>query len=166
MIVPAQCHFEAVPVAASVWYRSTGWNMPGVNYHPRSLKPRSDIVFMPVTVKDEGMRPGLPDGVTVSATVSPFSAHFPEAVFAENGISKKMLARTVDVKVIYRWEIHGRPYAYSYTLIPRDLLCFFTVDFMDDKGDGIFRVMTSPGHAAITLRAPPPVPEWARKPKA
>ncbi len=140
--------------------------MPGVNDHAHPSKQRSDIVFMPVTFADKGKRLGLPDGVTVSATVDQFSAHFPEAVFAENGISKKMLARTVDVKVIYRWEINGRPYAYSYTLIPRDLLCFFTVDFVDDKGDGIFRVMTSPGHASITLGAPPPVPEWARRPKA
>lgn len=139
--------------------------MPGVNDHARPLNPRSEIVFVPVTITDTGKRPGLPDGVTVSATVDSFSAHFPEAAFSENGTSKKMLARTIEVKVIYRWEINGRPYAYSYTLSPRELLCFFTVDFIDDKGDGIFRVMTSPGHPAITLGPPPPVPGWARKPK-
>lgn len=141
--------------------------MPGVNDDvPGPLKPHGDIVFVPVKVKVEGKQPHWPEGITVSATANPFSAHFPEAVFDENGTTKKMVARTIGVKVIYRWEINGKPYAYSYTLFPSDVRCFFTVDFIDDRGDGVFRRMTLPGHASVTLGPPPSLPQWVRMPKS
>jgi hypothetical protein len=99
-----------------------------------------------------------------------YRVSFPAAVFEENGKPKKMQARTVGLHMLLRWEIYGKPYAYSYDLWPEGLLCTFSVDLVDDKGDGIFRLLVSPGHimqgeiTELGHRGPqaPRLPEWAR----
>jgi hypothetical protein len=69
-----------------------------------------------------------------------------------------------------RWEMNGTPYAYSYELGQHDVACFASVDIIDDRGDGKFRLMTSPGHTLMvspgSTPEPPSVPEWLQKPKS
>jgi hypothetical protein len=63
--------------------------------------------------------------------------------------------------------MNGKPYAYSYHLLPYDIACDATVDIIDDRGDGKFILMTSPGHPIITQDpVPPSVPEWLERPKS
>ena len=96
-----------------------------------------------------------------------YSVFFPAATFDENGIHKKMSSSVFHLEQLLRWEMHGRPYAYTYEISPDHLLCITTVDIIDDKGDGKFRLMTSPGHIIMGQNsAPPPVPEWLHPPKS
>ena len=155
----AQCGFVAEPVAIYDWHRSEGWQLPGVEgYRAYRLE-----------YKINGKSPAWPDGVTVSTIEhsKSYRVSFPEAIFQENGTPKKMRARAIGLHTLLRWEINGKPYAYSYELWPDDVLCTFSVDLVDDKGDGVFRLMTAPGHAVFTSKLrPPPLPEWALKPKS
>jgi len=159
----AQCHFVAEPVANTVWYRREGWSLPGV---------QDGRAFVRINFKTaDGKQRSLnwPDGVTVSGLPSNqgFSATFPEATFEENGTKMRMPQRKVGVHWLWRWEINGMPYAYTYDLEPYDVGCSFTIDLVDDKGDGVFRTMVTAGHSPMTLTPqPPPLPTWAVKPQS
>jgi len=110
-----------------------------------------------------------PEGITVSVILhnDNYRVRFPEAIFDEDGIHKKMLSRVFLLKQLLRWEMNGKPYAYTYYLWPYDVACDATVDIIDDKGDGKFRLMTSPGHPIVTQNpVPPPVPEWLKEPES
>ena len=92
---------------------------------------------------------------------------FPEAVFEENGKRMKMGVRSFGLHYLVRWEFQGKPYAYSYLLLPDDVACSFTVDIVDDKGDGVFRSLVTPGHFIFDRDPqPPPLPSWAVKPES
>ena len=164
----AQCHFVAKPVAMTGWYRSEGWALPGI---------ADGKIVGPASARINDKPPAWPEGITISVIEHDpgYRVSFPEAVFQENGVQMKMEARSIPLNGLYRWEIFGKPYAYSYDLWPDDVGCAFSADFMDDKGDGVFRVMASPGHlgrreftkdGGYREPQPPPLPEWASKPKA
>ena len=65
-----------------------------------------------------------PVGITVSMVVheNDYRVSFPEAVFDENGIHKKMLPGVFQLKQLLRWEMNSKTYAYSYYLLPFDAL--------------------------------------------
>jgi hypothetical protein len=100
---------------------------------------------------------------------------FPEAVFEEDGFREKMLPSTFAFVGSLR-EMNGQPYPYTYELYPLSTRwmsfdCVVSVDVIDDKGDGKFRLMTSPGHLFWGLiddegADPPPVPDWLKKPQS
>ena len=154
----AQCGFVAEPVSGTSWYRSDGWQLPGV---------RDGRSHGPIKVTINGQQPSWPDGVTVSELMhgKNYRVRFPAAVFRDGLKTRKMRARMLDLYKLVRWDINGKPFAYSYLLHPDGHLCVFSVDLIDDKGDGIFRVMVTPGHALVRLDSQPPaLPEWAKKP--
>lgn len=162
----AQCGFVAESVAATTWYRNEGWSPPGVT---------DGEAVGPISVRIDGRATLWPHGVTVSEIrhERSYRVTFPAAIFTEDGKRKGTARRTLGLHGLFRWEIDGKPYAYSYDLWPEGLLCTFSVDLVDDKGDGLFRVMATPGHimqGKITSTGqhvapqPPPLPEWARKP--
>jgi hypothetical protein len=163
----AQCGFVAEPVATPSWYRGECWQLPGIT---DGKITHSEVTF-------NGQAPKWPEGVTVSYITHDknYRVSFPAAVFVENGISKVMQARTISLYRLLRWEVKGIPYAYTYDLWPEDVMCTFSVDVTDDRGDGIFRVMTRPGHTmepSVTrdkgwqAPQPPDLPRWAIKPTA
>jgi hypothetical protein len=157
---PAQCGFAIEPAADVHWYREQGWQPPGLNDAKR---------IGPLNVTINGVPKVWPEGITVSVVVHDdgYRVRFPEAVFEDNGTRKKMLPRSFELSQMVRWEMHGTAYAYSYFLLPLDMLCIATVDIIDDRGDGKFRLMASPGHTVMGREmAPPPVPEWLNKPKS
>jgi len=126
---------------------------------------------MPVKLTVDGKPTpwSFPDGVTFSIVQHEYGYHltFPEAIFVEGGKRTKMLSRTFLLYQQVRWEIKGKAYAYSYLLGPRDVLCTANIDIIDDKGDGVFRVMTPNGHTIWGAKTvPPPLPEWATPPKS
>jgi hypothetical protein len=156
---PAQCGFHVEPATATHWYREQGWQLPGLNDAKR---------IAPLRLEVNGAEKAWPAGISVSAIIHDdgYDVQFPEAVFDEDGSSKKMLAATFELKWMFRWEFEGKPYAYSYELWPHDVGCSESIDIIDDRGDGKFRLMTSPGHASFGQHAvPPPVPERFISPK-
>jgi hypothetical protein len=157
---PAQCGFSITPAAVVRWYREAGWQTPGV-------ADAKSISKVNLTVNDKPFV--WPDGITVSMVVHEdnYRVRFPEAIFDENGNSKKMHSSIFQLARLLRWEMNGKTYAYSYELWPERTLCTATVDIFDDKGDGKFRLMTLPGHI-IDVQNPvaPPVPEWLKEPKS
>lgn len=160
LISLAQCGFTIEPAAVVRWYRDSGWQTPGV-------ADAKSISKLNVSVNS---KPQVwPDGITVSVILhkDKYRVRFPEAIFDDNGIHKKMLPKVFELQQTLRWEMYGKPYAYSYNLLPYDVLCTFSVDIIDDKGDGKFRLMTSPGHPIMGQNpVPPPVPEWLTIPKS
>jgi hypothetical protein len=155
----AQCGFSIQPASEIRWYRDAGWQTPGVTDAKAIGKLNVTINGKPQT---------WPDGITVSMITHEdnYRVHFPEMIFEDNGIHKRMLSRVFKLQQLLRWEMNGKPYAYSYDLWPYDVACSSTVDIIDDKGDGKFRLMTSPGHTIVSLNpVPPPVPEWLKKPQ-
>jgi hypothetical protein len=155
-----QCGFAIEPTAATHWYREDGWQLPGLD-DAKAVGPLHLIINDVPEV--------LPEGITVSIFVheDDYRVQFPEAIFEDNSAHEKMLPRSFHLKQLVRWEMYGTPYAYSYYLLPYDVACIATVDIIDDRGDGKFRLMTSPGHSIMARNpAPPPVPEWLKKPKS
>jgi hypothetical protein len=149
-----QCGFSIMPAAAVRWYRGQGWSIPGLS-DAKSVRP------MQVTV--DGAPKTWPKGLTVAIVThdDPYRVRFPEAIFEEGGTHKKMLAGAFDLKQMLRWEMNGRTYAYSYWLLPKDIGCDASIDLIDDRGDGRFRLLISPGHVIKSSDPqPPPVPEW------
>ncbi len=165
VLAHAQCGFAIVPAAAERWYRGEGWPIPGLsdakgfaNIHRTMDGKPKDWVW--------------PEGITVSWVVHDkgYDVQFPDAIFEEGGMRKRMLPRRFLLYSMLRWEINGTPYAYSYELCPYDVACTASVDIVDEFGDGKFRLMSSPGHTLMVgpghSPEPPPVPERLQKPKS
>ena len=158
----AQCGFAFEPAAVIRWYRSEGWTIPG-------LADAQAIVPVIRTIDGKSVPWDFPEGVTVHGVLHDhdYRVTFPEAIFEGNGKRTKMLARVFGLFAMLRWEVNGRPYAYSYELRPFDVACATSIDIIDEDGDGIFRVMTPGGHSIVSVRhaEAPPLPAWAIKPK-
>lgn len=100
----------------------------------------------------------------------PYIVEFLSQVFTLDGARKQMrpvLARTA----ILRWEMNKRVFAYSYGLIPveahrvgrkwkmdAEAGCIFNATFIDESGDGVFRLLV-PGALTTSL-----VPAWVKRP--
>ena len=156
----AQCGFAIAPAADVRWYHEGGWEIPG-------LTDAKSMGKLNVTIN--GTPHIWPEGITVSliSHEENYQVSFPEAVFDENGIQKKMLARHFLLSQMLRWEINGTPYAYSYFLLPNDIACSASIDIIDDRGDGKFRVMTPAGHPIMNqYPLPPPIPKWSGRPQS
>ena len=161
----AQCGFAIVPAADNNWFRSEGWPIPG-------LSDAKGFAAIHRTNDDKPDDFAWPEGVTVTwvAHDKSYEVQFPEAVFEENGSRKRMLPRQFALYSMLRWQMNGVTYAYSYELGPHDVACTSSVDLIDDRGDGKFRRMISPGHTLLAHRGQtppaPPIPDWIQKPKA
>lgn len=156
------CEFKYEPAAAPKYYRVEGWKLPGIDDCVRMEKPKS-----PYVIPD--LRP-VPDAqARYLAHAEPYIVEFPAQTFTFGGTTQKM--RPVLAKaVVVRWEVHGKVVAYSYGLTPvsakkqngkwiieSEVACTFTGTFIDDKGDGVFRVLV-PGSLTSDL-----IPSWVRK---
>jgi hypothetical protein len=161
----AQCGFAIVPAAEQRWYRDEGWLIPG-------LSDAKGFADMHRTVDGKPQDWVWPEGVTAHIAVHDhdYDVQFPDAVFDDGGSNKRMLSRKFLLYRMLRWEVNGKPYAYSYLLGPHDVACTSSVDIVDDRGDGKFRLMISPGHLLIgpigREPSPPPIPEWLQQPKS
>jgi hypothetical protein len=93
---------------------------------------------------------------------------FPDAEFSLDGTKKRLHAGRFVLYQLVRWEKNGKVYAYSYELGPDSVLCTASVDLIDDKGDGKFRLMVPGGHLVHVFHGkisqPPPVPDWLNPP--
>ena len=98
----------------------------------------------------------------------PYIVELPAQKFLLNGSRQRMRPAQVKVSIV-RWKVAGHIVAYSYGLIPviakkigakwnvqSEAGCIFTATFIDDKGDGIFRVLV-PDRLTADL-----IPRWAK----
>jgi len=159
----AQCGFAIVPAADKNWHRSEGWPIPG-------LSDAKGFAVVHRTVDGKPKDWVWPEGISVTFVAHDrgYSVQFPDAIFEEDGVQKRMLPRRFLLYSMWRWEMNGTPYAYSYELGPYDVACTASIDIVDDRGDGKFRLMTSPGHNLMVppgrTPEPPPVPASLKEP--
>jgi hypothetical protein len=148
------CDLRYDPVSAPHFYREAGWQLPGIQKDSKTGRTIEDTVS---GVKAYSIRNSYPDVIT-----------FPEQEFVLNGKRQKTHADQFEVSIL-RWEIDRRVIAYSYRMIPVTAhqkngkwivdsidLCTFTLTFVDDRGDGVFRLL------APNKFTPDLVPRWAR----
>jgi hypothetical protein len=158
------CQLQYDPVSVPQYYRSQGWVMPGVkDWNPSA----------PAKMYGAPSIPTIPDATArlLPHREDPYVVEFPAQVFQLNKTPHRM-RRVLAKATIVRWEINGKVVAYSYGLSPVSTAakqdgrwtvdgeagCMFDATFIDDKGDGIFRVLV-PGPLTPDL-----VPAWAKKP--
>jgi len=157
-IVPVAfaCQLHYDPASAPQYYRSEGWKLPGAAGIHGVPQPTSGDAKAYLVTPDE----------------SEYIAEFPAQEFALNGSRQLMQASLVRATIV-RWEVAKRAVAYSYSMIPvmahrkdgkwivdAEAACIFWATFLDDKGDGIFRVLV-PAPFASDM-----VPLWAKRKKS
>jgi hypothetical protein len=156
------CDFEYSPAAIPQFYRAEGWTLPGTaDFNPRAT---ARIYGAPIRVPIPGATAHL-----LPHDDYPYIIEFPAQEFVLDGARKRMHQIQVKATII-RWDVGERVVAYSYGLIPvvahrdkgkwviaSELGCIFDATFIDDKGDGIFRVLV---RGALT---PDLVPTWAKR---
>jgi len=99
----------------------------------------------------------------------PYVIEIPAQEFLLNETPQR-LHRLLAKAVIVKWQSGDKVFAYSYGLVPvitahkenghwvadSEVGCMFEATFIDDRGDGIFRILT-PGTMTAEM-----VPSWAR----
>jgi hypothetical protein len=157
----AQCAFRYAPVDDKQFYRSEGWALPGISdFNPRA-EPRLS---------------GLPDVADIPGATAevlphdaePYIVEFPAQAFTIDGARQRMQKVLAKAGVV-RWQFNRKVVAYSYGLVPVDAHkhngkwvvtavagCIFTATFIDDRGDGVFRVLVP------RKLTPELIPEWAK----
>lgn len=158
------CTFQFDPAAVAKYYRSDGWQLPGINL--KSSAP--DRYAGPYPGADiPGAR-----AVALPHEAYPYIIEFPAQTFNFDGTLKRM--RHVQARAaILRWEMNGHIFAYSYGLIPVsahridgkwkidvELGCIFNATFIDENGDGVFRLLVP---QALTESL---IPAWVKRPES
>jgi hypothetical protein len=155
------CNFRYGPVAEQQFIRAEGWDLPGLD----DVKPveHPNALGLPMLHK-------IP-GVTMRMLThnEPYIIYFPNGNFLLNGIRQRLHPDLVKARIV-RFEINGRNFAYSYGLTPviahqeadkwvvdDEMLCTYTGTFIDDKGDGVFRVFV------LGSLMPEMIPAWAKR---
>ncbi|HVT97231.1 MAG TPA: hypothetical protein VHE33_06960 [Acidobacteriaceae bacterium] len=159
--VRAQCGFFSKPITGFNWYRAEGWPTPGVD-DAKSIVPLTiNRKGMPLII--DGRDVNWPEGITVSRLTHEKDYHlvFPSVIFQEDGQRKQMQPAGFSLVALLRWEVHGKPYALTYSVLSDTVACGFSMDLIDDVGDGKFRQMQSSNRMTIGF---PPLPVWANRP--
>jgi len=155
------CDFKYDPVSMPTYYRANGWTLPGTTDFNLAETPQT--YGSPIVMKIPGA-----DVQLLAHDEYPYIVQFPAQDFVLGDDHKKM--RPMQAKaIIVRYSIGGKVAAFSYGLIPvkarraegrwvieSEMACIFTATFIDDKGDGLFRLLV-PG--AFT---PDLVPSWVK----
>ena len=163
--VASGCDFKYDPVSPSQYYRLEGWYLPGVNdFNPKS---KANLYAIP---RLDGILGKVPNATArYLKHEDPYIVQMPSQVFTMNGKSQRMQPILAKAKIV-RWEINGKVVAYSYSFIPvseahkinrkwiikGESACVFEGTFIDDKGDGVFRIL-APGRFTPDL-----IPEWVK----
>jgi hypothetical protein len=143
------------------YYRAEGWKLPGITDF--DLRESANSYGAPISKPIPGATAYL------LPHAAPYIAEFPAQEFVLNGVRERMHATQVKATII-RWEVDKHVVAYSYGLIPvvahrhngkwivdGETACIFFATFIDDKGDGLFRVLL-PTRLTADL-----IPSWAKR---
>jgi hypothetical protein len=158
------CDLKYDPASLPQFYREKGWTLPGI----KDEGPwRSDQHY------DLPIGETIP-GVKASIVVHqfPYIVSFPKQEFLLNGTRQRLRSMQVKASIV-RLKVDDRVIAYSYGLIPvsarkkngkwvisTEMGCMFSVTFIDDRGDGVFRLLVPNG------LTPDLVPRWAKPKKS
>ena len=159
------CSFRYDPASIPKYYRAEGWVLPGAkDFNPTATpqpygNPRTDRI------------PGA-EAQLLPHDEYPYIVEFPAQEFRLNGARQRMRPTQAKTNIV-RWKVDEHVVAYSYGLIPvtahrangkwvvdSEAACIFTATFVDDKGDGVFRILV-PGAFTQDL-----VPLWAKPGKS
>jgi hypothetical protein len=158
------CDFTYGPAAATRYYRAEGWKLPGT----MDFNSSAHVNTYGLPIPREPI-PGVRAEI-LSHDDSPYVIELPAQTFLLNGTGTIQRMRAAQYRAnVLRWMINHRIVAYSYGLSPviahrennkwiieSEAACIFNATFIDDKGDGVFRVLVSSPLAADL------VPEWAK----
>jgi hypothetical protein len=153
------CDLKYDPAASVQFVRPEGWKLPGVQ---SSTSVNADY---PSFSSD---MPGVTAALLRDRNY--YIAEFPAQVFLLDGARQRL--RTFRAKAtVLRFQVKGRTFAYGYSLAPvhahrshgrwivdAEAACVFDITFIDDRGDGVFRVLT---RKQLT---PEMIPAWVRSP--
>src|ERR1700730_6507257 len=107
--VVSACTFQFDPASTAKYYRSDGWQLPGISDFNSSAP-----------VRYLGQYPGanIPGAraVVLPHLEDPYVIELQAQTFVFDGTPKRM-RRVMARAVILRWEMNGRIFAYSYGLI-------------------------------------------------
>lgn len=154
------CSLKYDPIAAAHFYRAEGWKLFGTEPDPKgTIEP----YLGPVGLQIPGAK------AEIIPQQRPFIITFPAQEFELEGKREKMRSMQVIAGVL-RWSMNGKVFAYSYSLIPVDAhrkrgkwvidseaACIFGVAFIDQTGDGVFRLLVLNGVSADV------VPDWVKQ---
>jgi hypothetical protein len=162
-LMAGECGFSYNPTAQVTYVRAEGWDLPGIgDFSPQAKPPYGLPSLNPI--------PGVTNRV-LAHDEYPYIAKWPAVDFVLNGEKKRMRTIQTQMTVVQR-EFDGKVFAYTYGLIPVSARrvngkwvidsmagCIFDVTFIDDKGDGIFRILT-PGKLTTDM-----IPDWVTRKK-
>jgi hypothetical protein len=159
----AQCGFQSKPIAGFSWYRAEGWPTPGIDDADSVALLTVNRDGLPLIV--DGRKSDWPEGLTASRLMHERDYHlvFPAAVYEDNGQRRQLQPAGFSLVALLRWDVRGKPYAYSYTILSDTVACGFSMDLIDDVGDGKFRILKSSDRMTIGF---PPIPAWVSKPNS
>jgi hypothetical protein len=165
-LVAAGCDLKYDPAfsLSLQFVRPEGWALPGIQDFRPDAPVNHNRAFWPPAPSLPGLK------VTPLPHDDDFVAEFPSQEFLLNG-SRKRLRPTLARVAILRLELNGKVFAYTYMLIPVgahrsdgkwkvdwEAGCTFAITFIDDRGDGVFRVLMYNG------LTPDAVPAWVKDP--
>ncbi len=153
------CGFQSSRVSLHQFYRAQGWQLPAIV--AAEVSPSANTALPGLVARE--IRLDAPGGLI----------EFPATDFKLDGQPRQMPYQVMKASLT-RWELpgSGRVVAYTYNLAPVDAKkesgkwsvsaigqCTFQASFIDDRGDGIFRLMVmEPMRADL-------IPAWAKTPK-
>lgn len=159
------CEFKFDAVAIPRYYRADGWQLPGIIDY--NAKAKVDYLGLYQASSVAGAK-----AFALPHDEDPYIVELPVQLFTLDGKEQRM--RSMQARAgILRWEMGGKIFAYSYGLVPVaahrtngvwkidvEVGCVFSATFIDETGDGVFRLLV-PSKLTESL-----VPAWVKKPEA
>jgi hypothetical protein len=174
--VAHSCDFKIEPSAVRTLYRNDGWALPPLDRLGKFSAPvKWNGPMAPETLLK--FRPGPLSNLTsrffVYDKTDPDDAgvvEIPQQAFDQDGKQRVMSSQLMVLQDIWRYDLDRRVVAYTVGLTPveahrvngkwkidGELGCIFYGTFVDDQGDGVFRLL-APGWMKPDL-----IPQWALK---
>jgi hypothetical protein len=161
------CDLKYAPAASVQFVRPEGWKLPGV-------QSSTDVNPNHPSFSSDNRGAFSSDLPGVTATLlrdrNSYIADFPAQVFLLDGTRQRLKTFTAKATVL-GFQLNGRTFAYGYSLVPvhahrshgrwivdAEAACVFDITFIDDRGDGVFRVLTR------NRLTPAMIPAWVRRP--
>ena len=167
------CDFQVDPATAKLFYRSEGWALPPVGRGKLS----APVIFQGPGQAVAALKfgPGPVEGLTTRVIIhegteaDPNLFEIPKQEFEQDGKHHVMSSQMMVMDHwIWRYEVDGKVVAYTIGFTPvkghrengkwkseGELACIFYGTFIDDRGDGVFRLL-APGWMKPDL-----LPQWA-----
>jgi len=164
------CDFKIESASAERFYRSEGWALPSL----AESRLSAPVTYGVPLKLGPGPVPGL---TTRRVTLAPLDGEtllfdIPRQEFRRDGERHVMSSQQMVFQGIWRYDLDSKIVAYTIGLTPAvahrengkwrvdaEVGCIFWATFIDDDGDGVFRLL------ALGWMRPDLIPGWAQSPK-